>query len=92
MFDIRARLEFAMIQRLCRLVLIPVEGFQISFKVLQDRPTLNALLSQAAAPLFYAVSRVKLIDKAGFIKLLDQFRVNETLDFKIGHCGIAEFH
>ncbi len=47
---------------------------------------------QIGTRLFYAVSAVKLVDVAAFIELLDKLCVDETLDFKLGHRGIALFH
>jgi len=47
---------------------------------------------QIGPRLFYAVSAAKLVDEAAAIEFLNKFCVNETLGFKIGHGGIAQFH
>lgn len=42
--------------------------------------------------LFDAVSGIQVGDKAAPIEFLNQFCVNESFRFKIGDCGIPQFH
>ena len=58
----------------------------------KNESMIRSFVLYLARPLFYAVSAVKLVDVAAAIELLNKFCVDETLDFKLGHRGIALFH